>query len=128
MKEFNNLNIAESIEKLSISIDEIFKTPIAKRMLTSKNTIPQTRKFGCKFILTCQSFNQMPDLINSCLDGGSSFMLLKGTKAQDFALLRSRCPEFDYSDITNMENHYSLNIVNYSDGYASFITKLPYEL
>ena len=54
-------------------------------------------------------------------------MLLKGTKVQDFNMLRSRAENFDYSDIDNMELFYSLNIINYSDGYASFITKLPYE-
>ena len=48
-------------------------------------------------------------------------------KKPDFNLLKDRMPQFDYSDITNMELYYSLNIVNYSDGYASFITKLPYE-
>lgn len=110
-----------------ISIDEIHKTPIAHSILSRKNIIQQTRKYGCKFVLSCQSFNQMPSLVGACMEGGASFMLLKGTKQQDFNLLKSRMPSFDYTDIANMENFYSLNVVNYSDGYASFITKLPYE-
>lgn len=113
--------------RIIVSIDEIAKTPTAYRILTEKNIIPQTRKFGCKFVFTCQSFNQIFKLIGSCIESGASFMLLKGTKVQDFNMLRSRAENFDYSDIDNMELFYSLNIINYSDGYASFITKLPYE-
>lgn len=37
MKKFNNLNIAESIEKLSISIDEIFKTKDIQKLSDIKN-------------------------------------------------------------------------------------------
>ena len=110
-----------------ISIDEIHKTPIALKIVARKNIIPQTRKYGAKFVLSCQSFGQMPSLVASCMEGGASFMLLKGTKQQDFNLLKDRMPEFEYSDVANMERFYSLNVVNYSDGYASFITKLPYE-
>lgn len=113
--------------RMIVAVDEIHKTPIAHKILARKNIIQQTRKYGCKFVLTCQSFGQIPSLIASCMEGGASFMLLKGTKLQDFNLLRERMPQFEYSDITNMELFYSLNIVNYSDGYASFITKLPYE-
>ena len=110
-----------------VSIDEIHKTPIAHKIVAKKNIIQQTRKYGCKFVLSCQAFSQIPSLIGSCIEGGASFMLLKGTELKDFNLLKDRMPQFDYSDITNMELYYSLNIVNYSDGYASFITKLPYE-
>lgn len=111
-----------------ITVDEIFQTPTAMDMLTEKKILPQTRKFGCKFNLTCQSFNQMKKLTDSLQDAGATFMLLKGTKENDFEKLKERINGFEYEDISNMKRFHSLNVVNYSEGNASFISRLPYEL
>ena len=55
-------------------------------------------------------------------------MMLKGTKEEDYNLLKSKIEGFEFEDIRDMAKTYkypSLNLVYYSEGYASFITKLP---
>lgn len=111
-----------------IIIDEIFQCPTAMNMLSKKNILPQTRKFGCKFTFTIQGIQQLKGLFISIVDAGGTFMLLKGTKEEDFNLLKSKIEGFEYEDLTDMAKTYkypSLNLVYYSEGYASFITKLP---
>lgn len=111
-----------------ITVDEIFQCPTAMQMLRKKNTLPQTRKFGCKFIFSTQGLQQLKGLFTSIVDAGGTFMLLKGTKEEDFNLLKSKFENFEYEDLRDMAKTYqypSLNLVYYSKGYASFITKLP---
>lgn len=111
-----------------IAIDEIFQCPTAMNMLSKKNVLPQTRKFGCKFAFTVQGLQQLKGLFTSLVDAGSTFMMLKGTKEEDYNLLKSKIEGFEFEDIRDMAKTYkypSLNLVYYSEGYASFITKLP---
>lgn len=111
-----------------ISIDEIFQCPTAMNMLSKKNILPQTRKFGCKFVFTTQGLAQLKQLLNSIIDAGGTFMLLKGTKEEDFNLLKNKFENYEYEDLRDMAKTYdypSLNLVYYSKGYCSFITKLP---
>ena len=111
-----------------IITDEIFQCPTAMMMLSKKNILPQTRKFGCKFTFTIQGIQQLKSLFTSIVDAGGTFMLLKGTKEEDFNLLKSKIEGFEFEDLRDMAKTYkypSLNLVYYSQGYASFITKLP---
>lgn len=111
-----------------IIIDEIFQCPTAMNMLSKKNILPQTRKFGCKFTFTVQGLQQLKGLFTSIVDAGGTFMMLKGTKEEDFNLLKSKIEGFEFEDLRDMAKTYkfpSLNLVYYSQGYASFITKLP---
>lgn len=111
-----------------ITVDEIFQCPTAMQMLQKKNTLPQTRKFGCKFVFSTQGLQQLKGLFTSIVDAGGTFMLLKGTKEEDFNLLKSKFENFEYEDLRDMAKTYqypSLNLVYYSKGYASFVTKLP---
>lgn len=111
-----------------ITADEIFQCPTAMQMLSKKNILPQTRKFGCKFVFTTQGLQQLKGLFTSIVDAGGTFMLLKGTKEEDFNLLKSKFENYEYDDLLDMAKTYkypSLNLVYYSKGYSSFITKLP---
>ena len=111
-----------------IAIDEIFQCPTAMQMLSKKNILPQTRKFGCKFIFTTQGLQQLDKLFTSIVDAGGTFMFLKGTKESDFNLLKSKIEGYEYEDLRDMSQTYkfpSLNLVYYSKGYSTFITKLP---
>lgn len=115
-------------KRTHITVDEIFQCPTAMQMLSKKNTLPQTRKFGCKFIFTTQGLQQLKNLFTSIVDAGGTFMLLKGTKEEDFNLLKSKIENLEYEDLRDMAKTYkypSLNLVYYSKGYSSFITKLP---
>lgn len=111
-----------------ITVDEIFQCPTAMKMLSDKNILPQCRKFGAKFCFTTQGLGQLKGLLTSIVDAGGSFMLLKGTKEEDFNLLKNKIENYEYEDIRDMAKTYnypSLNLIYYSGGYASFISKLP---
>lgn len=108
-----------------ISIDELFQTKTAMNMLAIDEIIPQTRKFGTKFIVSCQYTEQMDILIDTLNGAGASFMFLNGTGEKDFNKFKNKLTDFDFEDLKYMGQHSSLNLIYYSDGYASFITKLP---
>ncbi|KEI17000.1 hypothetical protein Z959_07960 [Clostridium novyi B str. ATCC 27606] len=108
-----------------ITIDEVFQTPIAMELLAKKNVLPQTRKFGCKFVFSCQITSQLDILLNTLEGAGASFMLLKGTKEEDFKKFENKIKNFEYEDVRDMQKYHSLNLIYYSSGYASFISKLP---
>lgn len=108
-----------------IAIDEIFQCKTAMNMLDKDEILPQTRKFGTKFILSCQYTSQISCLIDTLEGAGSSFMLMTGTSEQDFKRFENKLENFEYEDLRDMERFSSMNLVNYSKGYASFISKLP---
>lgn len=118
----------EKPKRTYITVDEIFQCPTAMQMLSKKNILPQTRKFGCKFVFSTQGLQQLKNLFTSIVDAGGTFMFMKGTKEEDFNLLKSKFENYEYEDLRDMAKTYeypSLNLVYYSKGYSSFITKLP---
>jgi len=56
---------------------------------------------------------------------GVSFMFMTGTSEKDFKLFESKLDGFEFEDLRDMEAYSSMNLIYYSGGYASFITKLP---
>jgi hypothetical protein len=108
-----------------ISIDEIYQTKTAMKMLANDEILPQTRKFGCKFILSCQYTAQIDLILDTLIGAGASFMLMTGTSEKDFKLFENKLVGFEFEDIKDMEPYSSLNIIYYSGGTAAFISKLP---
>lgn len=108
-----------------ISIDEIFQCKTAMKMMADSDILPQTRKFGCKFILSCQFLDQI-DIISDTIEGaGASFMLLGGTSEKDFKHFENKLENFEFEDLRDMPQYSSLNLIYYTGGYSSFISKLP---
>lgn len=107
--------------RTNVIIDEVFQAPTSLEIL--ETIIPQARKFGTKFIFSTHYLKQL-DRIFEALAGGT-FMLLKGCNEGDFKKLESLAGDFTYDDIVDLKKFYSLNIVNFSDGYFSFIGVLP---
>lgn len=108
-----------------ITVDEINQTPTALKMLASKTILTQTRKFGCKFVFSSQGIDQLGNLASTLEEAGATYMLLKGTKEDDFNKFKNKWENFEFEDLKEMEKYSSLNLVYYSKGYSSFITKLP---
>ena len=108
-----------------ISVDEIFQAKTAMKMLNDTNILEQTRKFGCKFILSCQYLNQIDILADTLEGAGSSFMLLGGTSEADFKHFENKLENFEYEDLRDMPQYSSMNLIYYTKGYSSFISKLP---
>ena len=108
-----------------IIIDELSQVKTAENYLDT--IITETRKYGFKPVLSGQRLFQLEkNFIEDLKGAGASFMLLKGSLKEDFEYFKEEIGEdFTYEDLTSMEKWSSLNVIQYSEGYSSFITKLP---
>ena len=108
-----------------IIIDELSQIHTAEMYLDS--IITETRKYGFKPVLTGQRLFQLSKgFIENLKGAGASFMLLKGSLKEDFNYFKEEIGEdFTYEDLDSMEQYSSLNLIQYSQGFSSFITKLP---
>lgn len=108
-----------------IIIDELSQVKTTESFLDS--IITETRKYGFKLVITGQRLFQLDkDFVEDLKVAGSSFMLLKGSLKEDFEYFKEEIGEnFAFEDLKNMEQFSSLNLIQYSDGFSSFITKLP---
>lgn len=109
--------------RCNVIIDEVFQAPTC--MNTLEYILPQSRKFGCKFVFSTQYIKQLDKIFDTLEASGSSFMMLTGSTEDDFNHFKGKIDEFEYEDLRDMEKFHSLNLIKYSGGYASFITKLP---
>jgi predicted acylesterase/phospholipase RssA len=75
--------------------------------------------------LSCQYTEQIDILIDTLIGAGASFMFMTGTSEDDFKRFQNKLDGFEYEDLRDMEKYSSLNLIYYSGGYASFISKLP---
>jgi gentisate 1,2-dioxygenase len=55
----------------------------------------------------------------------ASYMLMKGSGRTNFDHLKDQLYPFSLEDLESLPQYSSLNIINYQDGKAKFITKLP---
>lgn len=117
--------LSDRSKRSHIIIDEIAQTKTAERYM--ENILTQTRKFGMKFVLAGQYLDQLDKkTIYSLKGAGTSFMLLKGAIKEDYEYFKDELDgTYEYEDLKEMEEYSSLNIIQYSKGYSSFITKLP---
>lgn len=115
----------EDLLRTHFIIDELSQCKTAESFMESKLT--ETRKFRLKFVLTGQYLDQLEKKTVYSLKGaGASFMLLNGSIKEDFNYFKDELDEtFEYEDLKNAGQFTSLNIIQYSKGYSSFITKLP---
>ncbi|MDC4241666.1 hypothetical protein NE398_16135 [Clostridium tertium] len=109
--------------RCNIIIDEVFQAPTSMDIL--EYILPQSRKFACKFVFSTQYIKQLDKIFDTLEASGASFMMLTGSTEDDFNHFKSKLENFEYEDLRDMEKFSSLNLVKYSKGYASFITKLP---
>lgn len=109
--------------RCNLIIDEIWQAPTSLNLL--EYILPQSRKFGCKFILSTQYTEQL-DRIFSTLDAsGASYMMFKGCLEKDFNYFKNKIDNFEYEDLKEMPQWHSMNLIYYSKGYSSFISHLP---
>lgn len=52
-------------------------------------------------------------------------MLMKGSGKANFNEFKDELAPYTLEDMEALPQHYSLNLINYEDGRAKFITKLP---
>lgn len=108
-----------------IFIDEIFQCPTSMRMIARDEILPQTRKFGCKFIFSTQYIEQIDILFDTLIGAGASFMFLPGTSEKDYNYFKNKLDPFELQDLLELKQYHSLNLIYYSGGYFTCITELP---
>ncbi|WP_294365123.1 hypothetical protein [uncultured Clostridium sp.] len=115
--------INEKPLRCNILIDEVFQAPTSMNIL--EYILPQSRKFACKFIFSTQYMKQLDKIFDTLEASGASFMMLTGSTEDDFNHFKSKLDNFEFEDLKDMEQYSSMNLIKYSKGYSSFITKLP---
>ena len=103
--------------------DEIHQTPTAASLIA--NTITEARKFGIDFYFTIHYLRQFRDLHDAVRSAGASYMLLAGTEKENLLALEQEIAPFTVAEGLNLKPFHSLNIINYGNQYARFISKLP---
>ena len=110
--------------RTNIICDELFQAPIALNMLTY--VLPQSRKFGCKLILSSQYLSQLKGLHTVLEACGASVMLMKGVSELDWKFYSSKIEGFEYDDLVNMPAYHSINLIYTHTGkFYNFLTQLP---
>lgn len=109
--------------RCNVIIDEVFQAPTSMDIL--EYILPQSRKFGCKFIFSTQYISQLDKIFDTLEASGASFMMLTGSTEDDFNHFKNKLENFEFEDLRDMDQFSSLNLIKYSKGYSSFITKLP---
>ena len=110
--------------RTNIICDELFQAPTALNMLTY--VLPQSRKFGCKLILSSQYLTQLKGLHTVLEACGASVMLMKGVSELDWKFYSSKIEGFEYDDLVNMPAYHSINLIYTHTGkFYNFLTQLP---
>ncbi|MBS5937734.1 hypothetical protein [Clostridium sp.] len=113
----------EKPNRCNFIIDEVFQAPTSLSIL--EYILVQARKFALKPVLSVHYIRQISNIFEALVTSNGSFMLMKGCTEDDFNYLKNRIDNLEYEDLKDMKPYNSLNLINYSDGYSSFITKLP---
>lgn len=113
----------EKPNRCNFIIDEVFQAPTSLSIL--EYILVQARKFALKPVLSIHYIRQISNIFEALLTSNGSFMLTKGCTEDDFNYLKNRIENLEYEDLKDMKPYHSMNLINYSDGYSSFISKLP---
>ena len=113
----------EKPSRCNLIVDELFQAPTC--LETLKYILPQSRKYGCKTIISNHYFNQISEIEEALGGSGASYMIMKGTNANDFEKFKGKVGDFEYADLEDMEKFSSLNVIFDGDKTHSFISKLP---
>lgn len=113
----------EKPNRCNFIIDEVFQAPTSLSIL--EYILVQARKFALKPVLSIHYVRQISNIFEALVTSNGSFMLMKGCTEDDFNYLKNRVDNLEYEDLKDMKPYHSMNLINYSDGYSSFITKLP---
>lgn len=95
------------------------------QLLKIQEILPQTRKFGCKFVFSCQYLKQISVIDQTLRSAGASYMLMKGAYSGNFSEFKNDIYPYTLEDLQCLKQYHSLNLINYEDGVSKFITKLP---
>lgn len=107
----------------NVIFDEVHQVPTTARFLS--NHITEFRRHRLGLILSCHYLKQLRNLLTALKSSGASYVLLAGTEKENLESLKEELNPFSIEEGLKLKNHTSLNIVNYGNQYAKFITRLP---
>lgn len=107
----------------NVIFDEVHQVPTTARFLS--NHVTEFRRHRLGLILSCHYLKQLKDLLTALKSSGASYVFIAGTEKENLEALREELAPFTVQDGLDLKPHTSLNIVNYGNQYAKFITKLP---
>lgn len=113
-------------KRCTVIIDEIFQVPMAQYLIGKE--LVQSAKFNLRYIFTLHYLNQLSEKTKEDLkNANASYVLISGCDKRAYKELEEEFKRNDYdlSDLLNLEEYHSLNLIKTSKAYASFITKLP---
>jgi hypothetical protein len=96
-------------------------------MIANEEVLPTTRKFMWKFVLTAQNLKQIELISDTLYSAGASYMFMKGSGKGNFNSFKEELAPYTLDDIEALPQYSCLNLINYEEGRAKFITKLPYK-
>lgn len=114
--------IHETPLRCNIILDEIFQAPTC--LSTLQYIIPQSRKFGTKFVMSGHYLSQIKGLAETLISCGTSYRLGYGVNEKDFVTLSRfiNTDEWTFDDIKDIKQWYFFNIIKTKGGYESFIS------
>jgi hypothetical protein len=112
-------------KRFHVIVDEIFQCKTAMQLLRDQEILPQTRKFGCKFVFSCQYLGQINTIDQTLRSAGASYMLMKGSGRANFDEFKDELSPYTLDDMEALPQYSCLNLINYEDGRAKFVTRLP---
>lgn len=113
-------------KRCTVIIDEIFQVPMAQYLVGKE--LVQSAKFNLRYIFTLHYLNQLSEKTKEDLkNANASYVLISGCDKRAYKELEEefKSNDYDLSDLLNLEEYHSLNLIKTSKAYASFITKLP---
>ncbi|TDT63446.1 hypothetical protein [Fonticella tunisiensis] len=106
-----------------VIIDEVHQIPTCANFI--KNHITEFRRHRLGTLFTVHYLKQFRSLMDAVKSVGTSYMLLAGTEKENLKALEEELKPFTIEEGLNLKSFYSLNIINYGNQYAKFISKLP---
>lgn len=107
----------------NVIFDEVHQVPTTARFLS--NHITEFRRHRLGLMLSCHFLKQLKDLLISLKSSGASYILIAGTEKENLEALKQELDPFNVEEGLKLKPYTSLNIVNYGNQYAKFITRLP---
>jgi len=106
-----------------VVFDETSQIPVCASLLS--NIITEARKFKVGFYFTIHYLKQFKVLLNSIKSAGVSYMLLAGVEKDNISALEEEIDPYVVEDVLKLKPFHSLNVINYGNQYAKFVSHLP---
>ena len=96
-------------------------------MFFLKKILNQIAKKTAKIIISCHSLNQISYIRPELKNANTSYMLIAGCTKEIYNDLKEELYPYELDDLLGLKRYHSLNLIKTNDGYARFITELPYK-